>query len=235
MEVGRGSGGDIDYRSISGESCAARTERGQVGPCPTDEDHRPLSERVRVLAATLVPGLMQQRSLRHNLQVESFHLLCSDQLHCRSSFQGVACRFFVNGRPQERPEKFRLLHGTPNPFSMRADMKVPSRSCSPGWPFRQNRCVPPRGGCMSHFRCRIESIANSHHAQICFQNVRSRFISSCLLSLITNRLLSDVSILIGSGRQVISLIRTKNRPPSCPGLPRASTCSLPEQERRGWP
>ena len=34
----------------------SRTERGQVGPCPTDEDHRPLSERVRVLAATLVPG-----------------------------------------------------------------------------------------------------------------------------------------------------------------------------------
>ena len=83
---------------------AARTERGQVGPCPTDEDHRPLSERVRVLAATLVPGLMQQRSLRHNLQVESFHLLCSDQLHCWPSFASVAPRVFVNGRRQERPE-----------------------------------------------------------------------------------------------------------------------------------
>ena len=83
---------------------AARTERGQVDPCPTDEDHRPLSERVRVLAATLVPGLMQQRSLRHNLQVESFHLLCSDQLHCWPSFASVAPRVFVNGRRQERPE-----------------------------------------------------------------------------------------------------------------------------------
>ena len=77
-----------------------RTERGQV----SDEDHRPLSERVRVLAATLVPGLMQQRSLRHNLQVESFHLLCSDQLHCWPSFASVAPRVFVNGRRQERPE-----------------------------------------------------------------------------------------------------------------------------------
>jgi hypothetical protein len=62
---------------------------------------------------------MQQRSLRHNLQVESFRLLCSDQLHCRPYFQSVARRVFVNGRRQDRPEKFRLLHGTPNPSPMR--------------------------------------------------------------------------------------------------------------------
>jgi hypothetical protein len=66
-----------------------------------------------------MPGLMQQRSLRHNLQVESFRLLCSDQLHCRPYFQGVARHVFVNGRRQDRPEKFRLLHGTPNPSPMR--------------------------------------------------------------------------------------------------------------------
>jgi hypothetical protein len=110
------------------ESRAARTERGQADPCPTDEDHRPLSERVRGLAATLVPGLMQQRSLRHDLQVESLHLLCSDQLHCRPYFQRVACRMLVDGRRQDRPGKFRLLHGIPNPSAMRARWRrVPPR------------------------------------------------------------------------------------------------------------
>jgi hypothetical protein len=96
-----------------------RTERGQVGPCPTDEDHRPLSERVRGLAATLVPGLMQQRSLRHNLQVESFHLLCSDQLHCRPYFKvwRAACLSMAADRIVQRNFGFCMV--LQNPFPMR--------------------------------------------------------------------------------------------------------------------
>jgi len=37
---------------------------------------------VRVLAATLVPEPLQQRSLRHDLQVESLCLLCFRQRYC---------------------------------------------------------------------------------------------------------------------------------------------------------
>jgi hypothetical protein len=87
--------------------------------------------------------------------------------------------------------------------------------------------------------CRIFDVelnrSQTHTMRIFVFRTCDLVLSPRVLSLITNRLLSDVSILVGSGRQVISLIRTKNRPPSCPGLPRASTCSLPEQERRGWP
>jgi hypothetical protein len=132
MEIGQRKASTTSHRRSASKGAAPRTERGQVDPCPTDGDHRPLSERVRGLAATLMPGLMQQRSLRHNLQVESFHLLCSDQPHCRPYFQSVARRMFVNGRQQHRPEKFRLLHGTPNRSSMRDGCLSSTARWSPG-------------------------------------------------------------------------------------------------------
>ena len=56
---------------------AIRAGRGQLGPCPTDEAHRPLPERRPYVSRYAGARTLQQRSLRQILQVESFYLLCS--------------------------------------------------------------------------------------------------------------------------------------------------------------
>src|SRR5450631_1102735 len=54
-----------------------RAGRGQVGPCLTDEAHRPLPERRPYVSRYAGARTLQQRSLRQTLQVESSYLLCS--------------------------------------------------------------------------------------------------------------------------------------------------------------
>src|SRR5437868_15093876 len=49
---------------------------GQVGPCLTDEDHRPLPERRPHVSRYAGARTLQERSLRQIVQVESFYLLC---------------------------------------------------------------------------------------------------------------------------------------------------------------
>jgi len=53
-----------------------RAERGQVGPCLTDEAHRPLPERRPYVSRYAGARTLQKRSLRQILQVESSCLLC---------------------------------------------------------------------------------------------------------------------------------------------------------------
>jgi hypothetical protein len=49
---------------------------GQVGPCLTAAAHRPLPERRPYVGRYAGARTLQQRSLRHTLQVESSYLLC---------------------------------------------------------------------------------------------------------------------------------------------------------------
>ena len=53
-----------------------RAGRGQVGPCLTDAAHRPLPERRSCVSRYASARVLQKRSLRQILQVESFYLLC---------------------------------------------------------------------------------------------------------------------------------------------------------------
>src|SRR5471030_2952994 len=68
-----------------------RAGRGQAGPCPTDEAHRPLPERRPYVSRYAGARTLQQRSLRQTLQVESFYLLCSRPTQLLAHIQGVAC------------------------------------------------------------------------------------------------------------------------------------------------
>jgi hypothetical protein len=54
-----------------------RAGRGEVGPCLTDEAHRPLPERRPYVSRYAGARTLQQRSLRQTLQVELSYLLRS--------------------------------------------------------------------------------------------------------------------------------------------------------------
>jgi hypothetical protein len=65
-----------------------RAGRGQVGPCPTDEDHRPLPACCSQRAATLKPEQMRQRLMRQFYPVASFKNLRSFKA---STMRSPAC------------------------------------------------------------------------------------------------------------------------------------------------
>jgi hypothetical protein len=67
-----------------------RPGRGQVGPCLTDEAHRPLPERCSCVSRYASARTLQQRSPRRTLQVESLHLLCLRPAQLLAHVQNVS-------------------------------------------------------------------------------------------------------------------------------------------------
>src|SRR6202011_613950 len=61
-------------RNLDSTSRVFRAGRGQVGPCLTDEAHRPLPERRPYVSRYAGARTLHQRSLRQTLQVESSYL-----------------------------------------------------------------------------------------------------------------------------------------------------------------
>jgi hypothetical protein len=67
-----------------------RSGRGQVGPCLTDEAHRPLPERRSCVSRYASARTLQKRSLRQFLQVESSYLLCHRPTQLLALIEGVS-------------------------------------------------------------------------------------------------------------------------------------------------
>src|ERR1700704_153117 len=86
----------------------SRAGRGQVGPCLTDEAHRPLPERRPYVSRYADARTLRQRSLRQILQVESFYLLCSRPTQLLALIQSCAVLPTLSSRPSTPRAQLRL-------------------------------------------------------------------------------------------------------------------------------
>jgi hypothetical protein len=116
-----------------------RAGRGQVGPCLTDEAHRPLPESRPYVSRYAGARTLQQRSLRQILQVESFYLLCSRPAQLLAMAKVVSCHPVCQAllQPNKNPRRC-------NPGGKSQKPNRPHRRffCSRQTPWRRSRRGP---------------------------------------------------------------------------------------------